>query len=161
MDRGRTRTNMAGLTFKYLTVLNESFTKNINGQIKTFWACLCKCGDKIYVRRSNLINGHALSCGCWRKESMTTHGLSRTKFYITWADLKDRCFNPNHPEYPNYGGRGITVCKRWLKFENFRDDMYQIYLEHVEEFGIKNTSIDRKKVNGNYKPSNCRWATNA
>jgi hypothetical protein len=73
--------------------------------------------------------------------------------------MKKRCLLPTNGGYKNYGARGINVCERWLKFENFKEDMYESYLKHVEEFGEKNTSLDRIDVNGNYEPSNCRWVT--
>ena len=84
---------------------------------------------------------------------MTTHGLSRTPEYRSWAEMKQRCFNPNHKQYSDYGGRGITVCDRWLNFKNFLADM-----------GSRPSpkhSLDRINNDGDYCPDNCRWATKA
>jgi hypothetical protein len=81
----------------------------------------------------------------------TIHGKWKSPEWNSWNHMKQRCLNPNHVKYPEYGGRGITVCERWLKFENFYFDM-----------GDKPSSIhtlDRIEVNGNYEPSNCKWST--
>jgi len=87
------------------------------------------------------------------------HGMERTRFYRIWWQIKQRCLNKNTKYFKNYGGRGITVCDKWLKFENFRDDMYKSYLKHVEKFGERKTSIDRIDNDDNYKKKNCRFVT--
>lgn len=87
------------------------------------------------------------------------HGLSYSRIYCIWHGMKARCLNSKSKKYNLYGGRGIKVCKRWLKFENFRDDMYASYLKHVKKFGQKNTSLDRINPNKGYSHKNCRWAT--
>ena len=87
------------------------------------------------------------------KNEMTTHGMSRTPEYNAWINMKDRCFNPNSKNYSNWGGRGITVCDRWLNLENFLADMgSRPSAKH---------SLDRIDNNGDYSPKNCKWSTKA
>lgn len=112
--------------------------------------CQCDCGEQRVVKPERLTDRGTISCGCFRRERMTTHNLSRDPIYKTWQGLKHRCFNKSNKRYKRYGGRGITVCKRWMSFENFYKDMAP---------RPKGTSIERINNNKGYSKSNCKWAT--
>lgn len=143
-----------GQVFGRLTAL-----KRVTVAGRSLWECICECGNTSYVGVTDLNSGKSKSCGCLRKETMTKHGMYKTRFYKAWDNMRKRCESPSSVNYEYYGGRGITVCAEWKEFENFKTDMYESYLAHVEKHGEKNTTLDRVDVNGNYEASNTAWAT--
>ena len=155
--------DLTGLRFGELVAIEYLPLRNKNGKRISKWKCKCDCGNVKEVTATHLTQGETTSCGCVHSKTLhdrlSSHNMSKTRFYRIWAGMKSRCLNLTATDYSNYGGRGIKPCTEWLKFKNFKIDMYISYLEHTEKFGEKNTTLDRKNSNGNYDKNNCRWAT--
>lgn len=148
-----------GLSINNLTLVENIYKVNSNRK-RSYWWCDCVCGKRSLVRDDHLKSKRVVSCGCFKKKSSVgrpeTHGSCKnrksTSEYSAWMSLKSRCLNPNSPNYKDYGGRGITVCDRWLNsFENFLEDM--------GKRPAKNYSINRINNDLGYSPENCRWDT--
>lgn len=147
--------DLTGQRFGRLVVLHKAGRTASGRNVK--WACRCDCGNTRDVVSTVLRRGESSSCGCLRREVSarreTKHGHATgkpSKTYNTWACMVQRCTNPNYYQWDQYGGRGITVCERWLTFENFLADMGE---------RPDGTTLDREKNDLGYAPGNCRWAT--
>lgn len=143
--------DITGKKFNYLTAIEFARYDKRKSQ---FWLFQCDCGNKKVINKAHVISGHTKSCGCKVSElcrnANLTHGATAnrkiSKEFSTWCGMKQRCFDKNSNHYYRYGGRGITVCDRWLDFSNFLSDIGEI---------PKGYSLERKDNDGNYEPSNC------
>ena len=148
--------NLLGQKFGRLVVVEKTAIRGSSGAV--FWKCLCDCGNTKNVSSSCLKTSQTKSCGCYfidvarkKGQAKKIHGMTNTRLYRIWSNMKNRCYSETNKKYKNYGGRGIIVCDEWKNsFEQFYKDM-----------GIpdENLTLDRIDVNGNYEPANCKWST--
>lgn len=152
------RLDLTNMRFGHLVVLKRQEDKLWGQQVRPMWLCRCDCGKVVTVGAGHLRSGHTQSCGHWMKlqtsKAHWKHGhlasRHRSKEYVSWQNMKHRCYDTQDVMFASYGGRGISVCQRW------RDS----FVDFISDMGLcpKGKTLERLNTNGNYEPGNCIWA---
>ena len=148
--------DLTGIRFGELTALCRVGS---NAHLKATWLCRCDCGSEKVVVGTSLTNGLTLSCGCTRNKKLSeankTHGLTGTRLYSIWKNMKKRCYSSKNNDYRYYGGKGIRICEDW------KNDFASFHNWAMENGYSDVLTIDRKDNEKGYSPDNCRWVTRA
>ncbi|HXJ43182.1 MAG TPA: hypothetical protein VNH18_28135 [Bryobacteraceae bacterium] len=143
--------DLSGQKFHRYTVIKRVR----HSERKVFYLCRCDCGTERIVQKGNLVNGNSRSCGCLKREEsiarFTTHHATGTPEHMAWLRMRQRCINPKTPDYPNYGGRGITC-----------DPAFDDFAVFLKEIGLRPSpihSLNRINNERGYEPGNVEWST--
>ena len=148
--------DLQGKRFGKLTVIRQVFSEKLQHRV---WECKCDCGNLKEIQSTNLTSGRQVSCGCVRNTNALTlnksHGETKEPLYKRWLAMRNRC--KHNKKY--YVDRGITVCKQWEDYLQFKRDMGDSFIEHSSIYGERNTTLERVDSNKGYYLGNCKWAT--